>query len=69
MKIEVKPKIVIRFLLIFWTCFFVIWFFFEKLPEIREKNIVKDLVQKTIISKNIVIIETNLIGSFILRFK
>ncbi len=69
MKIEVKPKIVIRFLLIFWTCFFVIWFFFKKLPEIREKNVVKDLVQKTIISKNIVIIETNLIGSFILRFK
>ena len=67
MKIEVKPKIVVRFLLIFWTCFFTIWFFFKKLPEIREKNIVKDLVQKSIVSKNNVIKETNLIGRFIFK--
>ena len=67
MKIEVKPKIVVRFLLIFWTCFFTIWFFFKKLPEIREKNIVKDLVQNSIVSKNNVIKETNLIGRFIFK--
>ena len=67
MKIEVKPKIVVKFLLIFWTCFFTIWFFFKKLPEIREKNIVKDLVQNSIVSKNNVIKETNLIGRFIFK--
>jgi hypothetical protein len=29
MKIEIKPKIVIRLLLIFWTLAFSIWFLFK----------------------------------------
>ena len=45
MKIEVKPKVVRRFLIIFWSCFFIIWFVFKKLPEIREQNNAKDSVQ------------------------
>ncbi len=51
MKIEVKPKVVIRFLLIFWSCFFITWFFFKKLPEIRENNLAKDSVQNMLIKK------------------
>ncbi len=53
MKIEVKPKVVVRFLLTFWSCFFIIWFIFKKLPEIREKNIAGDSVQKMFIENNI----------------
>ena len=52
MKIEVKPKVVVRFLLIFWSCFFTIWFIFKKLPEINEKNDVRDSVQKMLSENN-----------------
>ena len=52
MKIEVKPKVVIRFLLIFWSCFFISWFFLKKLPEIKEKNAAKDSIEKTFIKDN-----------------
>lgn len=34
MKIEVKPKVVRRFLIIFWSCFFAIYFLLKKFPEI-----------------------------------
>ena len=41
MKIKVKYKVVIKVLLIYWSCFFILWFFFKKLPEIRENNVMK----------------------------
>ena len=41
MKIKVKYKVVIKVLLIYWSCFFILWFFFKKLPEIRENNAMK----------------------------
>ena len=41
MKIKVKYKVVIKVLLIYWSCFFILWFFFKKLPEIREDKAMK----------------------------
>ena len=45
MKIEVKPKIVRRFLIIFWSCFFIIWFFLKKLPEINDYFVAEHTIQ------------------------
>ena len=45
MKIEVKPKVVKRFLIIFWSCFFIIFFVLKKLPDIIEQDNNKDSVQ------------------------
>ena len=50
MKIEVKPKIVRRFLIIFWSCFFTIWFFLKKFPEIKEKFVADYTTQLMLIS-------------------
>ena len=52
MKIQVKPKVVVRFLLTFWSCFFILWFFFKKLPDIIENNDAIGSVQSILI-KNI----------------
>ena len=39
MKLKIKTKVVIRFILIYWVCFFVLWFLLKKLPEIKNENI------------------------------
>ena len=51
MKIEVKPKVVRRFLIIFWSCFFIIWFFLKKFPEIKDTFFVRDSEQSFSIEK------------------
>ena len=53
MKIEVKPKIVRRFLIIFWSCFFTIWFLLKKLPEIKEKFLAEHVLQHMLIVEKI----------------
>ena len=53
MKIEVKPKIVRRFLIIFWSCFFTIWFFLKKFPEIKEKFLAEYVMQNMLIVEKI----------------
>ena len=53
MKIEVKPKIVRRFLIIFWSFFFTIWFFLKKFPEIKEKFTADNSSQLLLISDNV----------------
>ena len=53
MKIEVKPKIVRRFLIIFWSCFFAIWFFLKKFPEIKEKFVTDYTSQLLLIADNV----------------
>ena len=53
MKIEIKPKIVRRFLIIFWSCFFTIWFFVKKFSEIKEKFIADDSSQLLVIADNV----------------
>ena len=53
MKIEVKPKIVRRFLIIFWSCFFTIWIFVKKFPEIKEKFTADDSSQLLVIADNV----------------
>ena len=47
MKIKIKPKVVIKVLIIYWSCIFSLWFFVKKLPEIRDSNEINDLVQNT----------------------
>ena len=53
MKIEVKPKIVRRFLIIFWSFFFTIWFFLKKFPEIKEKFVIDYSSQFLLIADNV----------------
>ena len=53
MKIEVKPKIVRRFLIIFWSCFFTIWFFLKKFPEIKAKFTADYTSQLLLIADNL----------------
>ena len=53
MKIEVKPKIVRRFLIIFWSCFFAIWFFLKKFPEIKQKFVADYASQLLLIADNV----------------
>ena len=53
MKIEVKPKIVRRFLIIFWSCFFTIWLFVKKFPEIKEKFTTDYSSQLLLITDNV----------------
>ena len=53
MKIEVKPKIVRRFLIIFWSCFFTIWFFLKKFPEIKEMFVADNFSQLLLIANNV----------------
>ena len=53
MKIEVKPKIVRRFLIIFWSCFFTIWVFLKKFPEIKEKITADYSSQLLVIANNV----------------
>ena len=45
MKIKVKSKVVVRVLIIYWSCFFILWFFFKKLPEIREDKAINVSIQ------------------------
>ena len=45
MKIKVKSKVVVRVLIIYWSCFFILWFFFKKLPEMREDKAIKVSIQ------------------------
>ena len=45
MKIKVKSKVVVRVLIIYWSCFFILWFFLKKLPEIREDKAAKVSIQ------------------------
>ena len=53
MKIEVKPKIVRRFLIIFWSCFFTVWFFLKKFPEIKEKFVLVYTSELLLIADNV----------------
>ena len=53
MKIEVKPKIVRRFLIIFWSFFFTIWFFLKKFPQIKEKFTADHSSQLLLIADNV----------------
>ena len=39
MKLKIKTKVVIRFILIYWSCFFILWFLLKKLPEIKQGKI------------------------------
>ena len=52
MKFKIKSKIIIKGLIIYWSCFFVAWFFFKKYPEIRGKTIMKESKQFTPIVNN-----------------
>ena len=36
MKIKVKPKVVVKVLVIYWSCLFILWIFLKKLPEIKD---------------------------------
>ena len=36
MKIKVKPKVVVKVLVIYWSCLFILWLFLKKLPEIKD---------------------------------
>ena len=46
MKIKIKTKIIIRVIIIFWSCFFIFWFFFLKdSPEFLEKKGTTDSIQ------------------------
>ena len=38
MKIKVKPKVVVKVLVIYWSCLFILWLFLKKLPEIKERS-------------------------------
>lgn len=49
MKLKIKTKVVIRFILIYWVCFFVLWFFLKKLPEMRNENISRSTSNKVLI--------------------
>ena len=49
MKIKIKPKVVIKVLIIYWSCIFILWFFVKKLPEIRDSNTINDSVQNILI--------------------
>ena len=52
MKIKIKSKIVIRFIVIFWTCFFIFWFFFLKdSPEFIKKRVMIDSMQNVLVEK------------------
>jgi len=45
MKIKVKPKVVIKVLVVYWSCFFILWLFLKKLPEIKEGDLTSGSVQ------------------------
>ena len=45
MKIKVKSKVVVKVLIVYWSCFFILWFFLKKLPEIREDKAAKVSIQ------------------------
>ena len=45
MKIKVKSKVVVKVLIVYWSCFFILWFFLKKLPEIREDKATKVSMQ------------------------
>ena len=45
MKIKVKSKVVVKVLIVYWSCFFILWFFLKKLPEIREDKAIKVSIQ------------------------
>ena len=47
MKIKIKPKLVIKVLIIYWSSLFILWLISKKLPEIRDSNEINDLVQNT----------------------
>ena len=53
MKIKIKTKVVIKVLIIYWSCFFILWFLLKKLPEIREERVNTDLIQNTFVKKKI----------------
>ena len=38
MKIKVKPKVVVKVLVIYWSCLFILWLFLKKLPEIKDRS-------------------------------
>ena len=45
MNIKVKSKVVVKVLIVYWSCFFILWFFLKKLPEIREDKAIKVSIQ------------------------
>ena len=51
MKIKIKTKVVIKVLIIYWSCFFILWFLLKKLPEIREERVNTDSIQNTFVKK------------------
>lgn len=38
MKIKVKPKVVVKVLVVYWSCLLILWLFLKKIPEIKERN-------------------------------
>ena len=52
MKIKIKPKVVIKVLIIYWSSLFILWLLLKKLPEIRDSNKINDLVQNTTFEYN-----------------
>ncbi len=61
MKIEIKPKIVIRFLVIFWTCTFTIWFLF--------KTFLRFMIQRYESTINILTVRNNICNLYDVAFR
>ena len=51
MKLKIKTKVVIKFILIYWACFFILWFLLKKLPEIKQGKINSETVNDILIEK------------------
>ena len=45
MKIKVKGKVVVKVLIVYFFCFFILWFFLKNLSEIREDKAIKVSIQ------------------------
>ena len=52
MKIKIKPKVVIKVLIIYWSSLLILWLLLKKLPEIRDSNKINDLFQNVTFEYN-----------------
>ena len=48
MKIKVKPKVVVKVLVIYWSCLFILWLFLKKLPEIKNISFTTNSVESSL---------------------
>lgn len=48
MKIKVKPKVVVKVLVIYWSCLFILWLFLKKLPEIKDISFTTNSVESSL---------------------